>query len=106
MFTVFALLISLFVGVLSIATQRYILNQLSKKDQKKVIFIYGFGTMIGVYVAIVVMMRLKLPINGFSEFILQIIIVLVLAVVLGKVMYKLAPKAYKDIKQKEINEKK
>lgn len=62
---IISLIISAFVGFVSIATQRYVLNQLGNQDKKKVVFIYGFGTTLGVFLAFMVMLRLKLPVNSF-----------------------------------------
>jgi len=98
---IISLIISAFVGFISIATQRYVLNQLGNQDKKKVVFIYGFGTTLGVFLAFMVMLRLKLPVNSFFEFIIQILLVAVIAIVAGKIMYAVSPKAYKDIKARE-----
>jgi len=96
-----SLLISAFIGFVSISSQRYVLNQLDKQDQKKVVFIYGFGTTLGVFLAFQVMLRLQLPVNTFVEFIIQLVLVAVIAIVFGKIMYAVAPQAYKDVKAKE-----
>lgn len=76
---------------------------MTKQDQKKTIFIFGFGTTLGVFLAIMIMFRLKLPVGNFLEFLIQIILVLVVALVFGKVMNLLAPKKYKELKAKERN---
>lgn len=101
--TIIALIISAFIGFISISMQRYLLNQMTKQDQKKTIFIFGFGTTLGVFLAIMIMFRLKLPVGNFLEFLIQIILVLVVALVFGKVMNLLAPKKYKELKAKERN---
>ena len=100
---IIALVISAFIGFLSISMQRYLLNQMSKQDQKKTIFVFGFGTTLGVFLAIMIMFRLKLPVSSFVEFIIQIVLVLVVALIFGKVMNILAPKKYKELKAKERN---
>ena len=98
---VISLIISAFIGFVSISSECYVLNQLDKQDKKKVVFIYGFGTTLGVFLAFQVMLRLQLPVNTFVEFIIQLVLVAVIAIVFGKIMYAVAPKAYKNVKAKE-----